>query len=203
MKKFIEKLRNFLSETTLGYIIVMLLIFFYWYGIIYLNKTYNSKETQNTEDSDVLKIMEAIKKVESEEPSRISENPTEEEIYNSDYIKHIRVALDRYLKDPKSEVDASLSEPLDSGNECGLGSFDKSYYKSKFIVFFAQDNDYGGVQTYLFSIDKPDILFWAWVYKAGEEYQLRAFCESGSMFENKTQFEDFAKGMIKSSKYSL
>ncbi len=157
------------------------------------------------EDSNALKIMEAIKKLESKEPPRISENPTEEEIYNSKYIKHIRVALDRYLKDPKSEVDASLSEPLDSGNKCGLDSFDKAYYKSKFIVFFAQDNDYGGVQAYLFSVDKPDTLFWAWVYKAGEEeYQLRAFCESDStFFESKAQFEDFTKEMIKDSKYPL
>jgi hypothetical protein len=160
--------------------------------------------SNSVDDLDIPRLMEAIKKVESEEPPRISENPTEEEVYNNDYIKHIRVALNGYLKDPKSEVDASLSETLEGGNKCGLDSFDKSYYKSKFIVIGAQDNDYGGVQAYLFSVNKPDTLFWAWVYKAdGVEYQLRAFCESDSMFENKTQFEDFTKGMIKNSRYSL
>ncbi len=162
----------------------------------------------NTNDLDTEKLMGAIKKVESEEPPRISEHPTEEEIYNSEYIKHVRVAFNGYLHGDTSMADEPLSQVLDSGNKCGLNSFDKSYYKSKFIVIAASDSDYGGVQASLFFIDKPDTLFWAWVYKAvGEdnqdEYQLRAFCEDGPAPEEKVQFDDFTEGMIKNSKYSL
>jgi len=131
----------------------------------------------NANNPDGGKIMEVIKELESGEPQRINKNPTEEEIYNSEYIKHVRVALNAYLDGTMSDDDKFLSEMLDSGNECGLNAFDKSYYKSKFIVIGASDNDY--------------------------KYQLRAFCEAGPTSEQRDKFDDFTKGMIKNSNYSL
>ncbi|MCX6756564.1 MAG: hypothetical protein NTW35_00185, partial [Candidatus Nomurabacteria bacterium] len=61
--------------------------------------------------------------------------------------------------------------------KCGLNNFDKSYYKSKFLILSASDNDYGGVQAYIIFVDKPDKIFWAWVYN---ESSLRVFCEDTS-----------------------
>jgi len=209
----LNRIRDFLSNTTGGSIILLILMMILFSGIIYIAKTYDSKEAQNTEeinmdDPDVVKLREAIKKLESQEPPRISENPTEEEIYNSEYVKHIRVALNGYLNGDISEADKPLSEIVDGGNKCGLDSFDKSYYTSKFIVIGASDSDYGGVQANLFFIDKPNTLFWVWIYKVvgkdqEDEYQMRAFCEDGPAPEEKTQFDDFTKGMIKNSKYSF
>lgn len=213
LKQKLNKIRDFISNTTFGSIILIIFIMAWFYGIIYITEVSDPKETQNTEeinmnDPEVVKLREAIKKLESEEPSRISENPTEEEIYNSEYIKHIRVALNGYLDGNISEADKPLSEIVDGGNKCGLDSFDKSYYTSKFIVVSARDSDYGGVQANLFFIEKPDTLFWVWIYKVvGEdqqdEYQMRAFCEDGPAPEEKTQFDEFTKGMIKNSKYSF
>lgn len=163
---------------------------------------------KNINDLDAEKFMEAIKKVESEEPQRISDNPTEEDIYTSEYIKHIRVALNGYLNGINSFTEDSMMGLLDSGIRCGLDAFDKSYYQSKFMVYHAEDNDYGGVRAQIFFVDKPDILFWVWVYKAAgedsqDEYQLRAFCEAGPTPEQKNEFDADIKAIIKNSKYSL
>lgn len=61
----------------------------WFYGIIHITKTYDSPEQQELNDLDFAKIAEVVKKLESEKPPRISENPTEEEIYNNDYVKYI------------------------------------------------------------------------------------------------------------------
>jgi hypothetical protein len=147
-------------------------------------------------------------KTESTRPPGFSENPTEEEVYNSEYIKHIRTGLNAYLDGTNNGVDeyAIKKSNLDSGKKCGLDNFDKSYYKSKFIVLSAKDSDIGGVQADLFFIDKPDTIFLAWVYKTenNDKYNLRAFCESSVPIDTKDPgFKDFIKGMIKESKYSL
>ena len=165
-------------------------------------------DTPESKDASAEKIAQAIKQVESEEPHRFSENPTEEEVYGNEYIKHIRTAVNSYLSGTNEGIDeyAVQKTTLDSGKKCGLDNFDKSYYKSKFIILSAGENDYGGVQADLFFIDKPDTLFWAWVYKLGGDggYELRGFCESDAPIDTKSpEFKDFSKGMIKESKYSL
>ena len=152
-------------------------------------------------------LAEAIRRVESQQPSRIGKSPTTEEIYNNAYVKHIRTALNGYLDGTNTGVEeAALGEIGEGGNlDCGLNNFDKSYYGSKFIVLKATDNDYGGVQAYIVFIDKPDTIFWAWVYglRGGEEYVLRGFCKRGPREEIKKDFPATIKGIIDDSKFSL
>lgn len=86
---------------------------------------------------------------------------------------------------------------------CGLESFDKIYYKSKFIIYAAADNEFGGVQANIVFVDKPDTVFWTWVYRLGGdgEYSLRGFCKNGPSEEKKTEFKDYIDGIIKDTKY--
>jgi len=185
-------------------------------GIGYLVITYTAQtqksnlDTANIENIgnvDVGKLAEAIKKAEAQQPPAIGASPTDEEIYDNSYIKHIRIALNGYLDgsnqgmdDPENVINGSDGLP-----DCGLNKFDKSYYKSKFVVFHVNPNDYGGVQANIVFINKPDTIFWAWVYglRGGEEYTLRGFCKNGPTDTTREEFSKAIKEVIESSKFSL
>lgn len=206
VREKLNKLKNFLYNTVLGNITVIVFVVIWFYGMIYITKTYDSPKQQELNDLDFVKIAEVIKKLESEKPPRISEDPTEEEIYNNDYVKHIRVGLNGYLDGTNTGVEEfSIEESsLDNGTRCGLNSFDKSYYQSKFIVVNALNNDYGGVQGNILFIDKPDTLFGFWVYElGGGEYTLRGFCEKKVPAEEKSELDNLINELIKESEYFL
>lgn len=155
-------------------------------------------------------IMEAIKHVESRRPPGIGESPDEEEIYNNPYIKHIRTSLNNYLLgETNNGIEKyTLNSPGQEDINCGLDNFDKSYYKSKFIVYGVGNNDYGGVVANIVFVDKPDTIFWTWVYNIGgdnnkEEYTLRGFCKNRPIDNYKEEFIDIIKEIIEESNFSL
>ena len=62
----------------------------------------------------------------------------------------------------------------------------------------------GGRATNIVFIDKPDTIFWAWVYQYGNEngdYVLRGFCDAGLKEESKAIFPDTIKAMVKDGKF--
>lgn len=139
---------------------------------------------------DTAKLMAGIKYAESqrEDPAAdaVIKTTNEKELYSNPYIKHIRTALNGYLDGTMNGVEEGTSEKseLDSGYRCGLDSFDKAYYKSEFTVLKVEKNDYGGVVAYIAFLNKPDTIFWSWVYQyAGGEYILRGFCENAALVE--------------------
>jgi hypothetical protein len=153
-------------------------------------------------------LMEVIRKIEAEQPPRITGNETVEEIYNNPYIKHIRTALNGYLDGSNTGAEEVVAvTEAHSSDRCGLYVVDKSYYESKFFLYDATDNEYGGVQAYIVFVDKPDTLFWTWVYRLGGngEYSLRGFCKSGPSEEKKERFLQVMKNYIESGemKFSL
>jgi len=154
---------------------------------------------------DPQKLREVIRILESEEIPRLGESPTDEDIFNSPYIRQIRTSLNGYLDGTNSGIDefALESETLEMPN-CGLDIFDKNIYKSKFTVISAKDGTYGGVITDIVFIDKPDTLFEAWVYKIGkegeDEYELRSFCQyQFDGVEDENLFKMIAPEVIKNS----
>ena len=96
-------------------------------------------------------------------------------------------------------------EESSKSDKCGLGIVDKSYYESKFLLYGAADNDYGGVQAYIVFIDKPDTIFWAWVYRLGGdgEYSLRGFCKTGPPDESKKEFTETMKSIIERGEFKF
>jgi hypothetical protein len=178
------KKRSVIGTTLIVCILVLI------YSIYQNNKN-------NSNDVEVEKITEAIKQVEATYPARIGKTPTEAEIYSSPHIKRIRLALDSYLNGSNDGVEEdALDKNFSSGSLlCGLDRFDKSYYSSKFVILSASDNDYGGVQAYIIFIDKPDKIFWVWVYN---DSSLRTICED----TEKINLIDDVKVMIKEGKYS-
>lgn len=175
--------------------------------------------TQNTKSIDAEKLAGAIGQVESERPSRIGESPSEEEIYNNPYVKHIRTALIGYLDGTNKGIETTenplfgffigaLEESISGSAWCGLKHFDKSYYRSKFIIFDRDVGDYelGGLQTYIVFVDNPDTLFWAVTYQyAGGEYVLRRFCgiDPIKYTRHKDEWPERIQELIKESKFSL
>lgn len=149
-------------------------------------------------------IMETIKQSESQRPAGISNSPTEDEIYSNPYILHIRTALNGYLDGTNNGIEAGEMNAIVKEDNCGLDGFNRSYYKSKFIVASAEKSDYGGVQAHIVFIDKPDTMFWAWVYKyVGGEYVLRAFCTDEIRPELQEEFPKTVQKWITDSRHSL
>lgn len=176
-----------------------------------LNSVYSQSEQENlssvegTEGIDFEKLIEIIKRFEAERPPRIKEGITEEELYNNPYIKHIRIALDGYLDGTNNGIEEGVADDSIMPG-CGLSSFDRSYYKSKFIILSAADNEYGGIQANIVFIDKPDKMFWVWVYNYsddGKDNILRGFCENGPSENKKEEFAAFVNELIKNTNYSL
>lgn len=94
------------------------------------------------------------------------------------YVLHIRKVLDGYLAgknvgmySPELVIEARKVDEYTAG----LASFDKEYYKSKFIVFSMDNSITGGKNISIIFQDKPDKIFTVWVYKlAGGEYDFRS-----------------------------
>ena len=161
--------------------------------------------TDSAVDTKVEDIKAAIKAVESERPPGIAENPTEEGIYTNPFVMHIRTAFKNYLAGSTDGVEDWKANTAGE-QTCGLGSFDKALYKNKFVVLNAYKNDYGGVQADIVFVDKPDALFWAWVYQYGNEsgeYTLRAFCENGPRDDKKAEFSKMMRDLLQGDYRSL
>lgn len=155
--------------------------------------------------TDTQAFLDAIKKVEADQPSRIGQSPTAAEIYASPYIQHIRPALNGYLDGSNAGAEEAAID-ITSDSSCGLDNFDRSYYRSKFVILEASDNDYGGVQAYIVFANKPDSIFWTWVYQLGGdggEYSLRGFCKSGPPADQAASFKSYIDGILKDSGYLL
>ncbi len=156
-------------------------------------------KTENWGDSkeiDKDKLMDAIKYLESENPPRIGRTPTAEEIQNSPHIKQIRIALNGYLDGTNIGLEETALDDSSKEMKCGLNNFDKTYYSSKFVVLHAEDNDWGGVQAYITFVDKPDTVFFVWIYGIVGEQRLRTLCEKPIL---DTEEADMIKEIINSS----
>lgn len=103
--------------------------------------------------------------------------PTEENLINYEAVYHefsvrfLRDALDAYVANDSKSVcilDAAVykfngKDKVFEGITSGLDAFDKSYYRSKFIVWSFTENSENGNNIMILFRDKPDRLFYAWV----------------------------------------
>lgn len=126
--------------------------------------------------------------------------------YKDPYVIHLRKALNGYLDGTNYGMDgpASVIKPDTSINGLlgGLSSFDKSYYRSKFIVYSIDNSFAGGKDIYVVFQDKPDKVFLAWVYQlAGGAYDLRGFSQvlkytPDNMSQMQQQYKTFLNDKI-------
>jgi len=136
----------------------------------------------------------------------IGESPTEEEFVNYPHIKQIRLALNGYLNGTNDGLEEDYALDLtneDIGMKCGLNNFDREYYQSKFVVLSAENNDYGGIQAYIAFVDRPDAIFFVWIYGVVGEQRLRTFCEKLAPENDVDVYKDYIDLGIKNSTYRL
>jgi hypothetical protein len=98
--------------------------------------------------------------------------------YKNPAVIYIRTALNIYLNgDLNNLLPKSAKEKKESNDLIyGLDSFNKSYYKSKFVVIYYDTAPFGGQNITILFQDKPDRFFTTWVYKlADKTYELRGF----------------------------
>ncbi|MBI4065337.1 hypothetical protein HY409_03130 [Candidatus Gottesmanbacteria bacterium] len=101
------------------------------------------------------------------------------QVYKKPYVQFLRKALDAYLANDSSGVNISMGAVKEDRREgiiTGLDAFDKSYYKSKFVVVTINDSIAGGKDIQIMFQEKPDRIFYAWVYELADgTYELRGF----------------------------
>ena len=85
--------------------------------------------------------------------------------YKDPYVLHIRKVINNYLN----------GKPVGDDNYKDLKAVDQEYLKNKFIVLSIESSLMGGRDISLISQKKPDKIFWVWVYKTEDVYELRAF----------------------------
>ncbi len=113
-------------------------------------------------------------------------------VYESPYVIHLRKALNAYLEGQNTSVNTptqAISAETDNNIINGLDSFDRSYYKSKFIVLTVDDNIAGGKYIKILFQEKPDRKVNAWVYQLPNgSYELRAFGSEKNQDPDKMKF---------------
>jgi len=127
-------------------------------------------------------------------------------IYENPMVKYIRTALNLYLDgDPQNIISEAVKKKDEDNNYIyGLDSFDKEYYKSKFVVILKEDFPFGGNQFTIMFQDKPDKFFTAWVYENPDKtYELRGFSSAKNQRAEdikkvNTEFKDFLMDKVHS-----
>lgn len=85
--------------------------------------------------------------------------------YKDPYVLHVRKVINNYLS----------GKLVGGDNYKDLKAVDQEYLKNKFVVLSVENSLTGGRDISLISQKKPDKIFWAWVYRTGDKYELRAF----------------------------
>lgn len=104
-------------------------------------------------------------------------------VYENPYVKYLRTALDEYSSNNiKTILDVAIEKRIDKSTIYGLDSFDRQYYKSRFIVFGINDNNEGGgkIINIIFQ-EIPDKVFVAWIYPLDDSIdslEFRAFYQN-------------------------
>lgn len=83
-------------------------------------------------------------------------------VYQEKDVIYLRTLFDNYL------AGRNISDDEDrSGEYALLDKVDKSYYKSRFIVYTFNKAIGGGNSFDILFLDKPDVLFHVWIYQLG------------------------------------
>ena len=117
------------------------------------------------------------------------------QVYKNPFVLYLRKALNAYLANDSSNIGISstaVKENNRKGVISGLDSFDKIYYKSKFVVLTINNSLFGGKDIQILFQEKPDRIFYVWVYKLTEDkYELRGFSSKESF--NTQQMKEVIK----------
>ena len=139
---------------------------------------------------------------------RVEWEPTTENLVNYEAVYHefpvvfLRRIFDAYVANDLENVcilpfAMNKIDGKDIGFEnitSGLDSFDKSYYKSKFIVWSYFENKESGHDIEILFRDKPDRIFYAWVGRNPEgEICLLGFNSSNPSNQSKNKLERLIK----------
>ena len=110
-------------------------------------------------------------------------------IYSDPYVLFLRKALNAYLDNTISKVNVAeeaINKDKENGFITGLDSFDKTYFRSKFVVFTINNNIAGGKDVEIIFQEKPDRIFYAWVYQLADgNYELRGLSSEENVDKEK------------------
>ena len=158
-------------------LLILLLVAVAGIGLYYL---YTSKKTEVLPEESNGELVEEVKPT----PIEMTEEQEQQyyQIYENPYVIHIRTAIDGYLDGTNEGIHSPAvvveSKQEKDGSLSGLDSF-KDYIEGKFIVLAINDGAMGGKIINIMFQDKPDKIFWTWVYKeVPENYDLRGFKEN-------------------------
>lgn len=171
-------------------LLILLLLIIFVGLFFYLNKNQNQKE--RTQISPTPSIV-ATKTIMDAPKNQIEEYY---QVYQNPAVIFLRKALNAYLADDSTGVNISMAAVQPDTREgiiTGLSSFSKDYYKSKFVVVTIENSISGGKDIQILFQEKPDRIFYAWVYQLADgNYELRGF-NSKEDFDKEESKEAFKK----------
>ncbi len=104
--------------------------------------------------------------------------------YSHPSVLYLRRVFQAYLAGERVDVladpdhSAVKADTLGAGGPpSGLSAFERTYYRSKFVVVSLARAPQGGWSLLILFQDRPDRLFSAWVYGPDENLELREFWE--------------------------
>lgn len=169
------------------------------------------QETQEKERN----LQESKQKLEEVKPLKYSDLTPEQlqryfNTYKDPFVIALRRGLNGYLDgtnegtdDPETLINGLGDMPS------GLKNFSQDYYRSKFVVLSIDNSIIGGKEMYVIFKDKPDKIFWAWVYDNHIEdglydrYNLRGFAEKPEMTEEVQTFLIMYEEFIQDEEHCL
>lgn len=128
------------------------------------------------------------------------------DLYSSPEAIFLRKVFNDYLGGvPNKQINRLATNSFsEEGYTFGLDSFEKSYYKSKFIIIGDYANPNGGKDLLIFFIDKQDRLFNAQVVKKENGLELRTFYSENKEFPpSPNRFTDYFSPFISDKEHSL
>lgn len=199
MKPFFNKLKD-VNETLFAGVVILIMVIAFTFYNSKNTSIHTTPSTTPTPDITAYSKDELCKDWVFTSPS-IQEVNFNKEMAQDRFVKYLRTALNNWLSGkygsathPKTSYECPYTG-LMYGKQCpdgafdegdyssGLSKIDPTYLKSKFIVLSADGAPGGGESIVLLFKDKPDKVFYAWVYRYRDDndvikgFDLRALDE--------------------------
>lgn len=168
-------------------IIIILIVVFFYLFFIQNNTKENIEYQQTNQNNNVISKEELCVQENFTTPSEQELN-FNNEIKKDEFVSHLRKSFDKFLNGNISEEDDFSFENNSEYTE---------YIKSKFIVLSTDIAPGGGESIIILFKDKPDKVFYTWVYNDSENnYNLKSFNEYDIEKSSKSTIEEIQQTFI-------
>lgn len=153
------------------------------------------QDTSGKEDTELDFIYNEIDHMFDNREQDTSQKELMLEMFSTEHARKMKAKYGAILKkDPyilflRKTFDDFLNENYIIGDNIsliglhGLKLYDKEYFRSKFFVGTIENSEGGGMNLQIGFVDRPDRVFFAWIYDKGNAFRLNAFIDANLNIE--------------------